>query len=60
MEELQMKHLITLGFLLAAGIMYGYGEMVGSSILFCLGGLSEVIFWKRVLDLRKDKRSIPS
>jgi hypothetical protein len=55
-----MKHLVTLGFLIAAAMMYAYGELVGSGILFCLGGLSEAIFWKRVLDLRRSKQSKPS
>ncbi len=55
-----MKHMITLGLLIAAGVLYAYGEMAGSGILFFLGGLSEVIFWKRVLNLRTSKRSISS
>jgi hypothetical protein len=55
--ETQLKHMITLGFLIAACTMYAYGEVIGSGILFFLGCVSEMIFWKRVQNLRKSKKS---
>ena len=48
-----MKHLITLGFLIAAFAMYGIGQGPSAGILFCIGGVCELIFWKRIFNLRK-------
>jgi hypothetical protein len=44
-----MKHLITLGFLIAAAAMYAFGSELGSGILVGLGMWSELVFWKRLL-----------
>ncbi|WP_238531346.1 hypothetical protein [Collimonas fungivorans] len=49
-----MKHLITLGCLTAAVAMYILGLESGAAILFAIGILFEVTFWKRVLNLRKN------
>ena len=38
-----MKHLITLGFLIAAAVMYAFGSELGSGILVGLGMWSELV-----------------
>ncbi len=48
-----MRHLITVGFLIAAYAMYIVGSEVGSVILFALGAVSELIFFKRLLSPHK-------
>lgn len=48
-----MKHLITLGCLAGAVVMYILGLESGAAFLFAIGILFEVAFWKRVLNLRK-------
>jgi hypothetical protein len=48
-----MKHLITLGFLVAAFIMYELAHGQVADILFCIGGIFELIFWRRVLKFRE-------
>ena len=53
-KDLPMKHLITLGCLTAAVAMYILGLESGAAILFAIGILFEVTFWKRVLNLRKN------
>lgn len=45
-----MKHLITLGFLIAAFAMYGIGQGASAGILLCIGGICELIFWKRLFN----------
>ncbi|WP_098494000.1 hypothetical protein [Collimonas sp. PA-H2] len=52
-KDLPMKHVITLGCLTGAVVMYILGLESGAAILFAAGILFEVAFWKRVLNLRK-------
>lgn len=53
-----MKHVITLGCLIGAVVMYILGLESGAAILFAIGILFEVAFWKRVLNLRKKSNVI--
>ncbi|MBI3523479.1 MAG: hypothetical protein HY066_02950 [Betaproteobacteria bacterium] len=48
-----MRHLITLGCLAVAVVMYILGSETGAAIFFGLGGLFELAFWKRILTRRK-------
>jgi membrane protein implicated in regulation of membrane protease activity len=45
-------HLVTLAALFAALILYALGLYSGASILFAAGGVSELVFWARVLRRR--------
>jgi len=52
-----MRHLITIGCLAVAVIMYLLGSETGAAIFIGLGFLFELAFWKRILTSRKAKTS---
>jgi hypothetical protein len=51
------KHLITVGILLLALILYTLGAILPASILILLGIVAELTFWFRVFGRFRKKRT---
>lgn len=47
-SNMQSRHLITVGFLMAALAMYYFGLETGAAVLFVAGMVCEIVFWKRL------------
>jgi hypothetical protein len=51
-----MKHLLTFGCLLAAGVCYAMSFETGAGVLFAASALLELMFWTRIFGLGRYRR----
>lgn len=45
---MHLRHLITVGFVMASLAMYYFGMETGAALLFIAGMVCELVFWKRL------------